>query len=67
MNAVKGFSALQLSRDIDCQYKAAFVLAHKIREALASEVEGMQLAGEGATWDVPVVTGEEPGFGWGSR
>ena len=46
VNAVKGVSALQLGRDIDCQYKTAFVLAHKIREALASEVEGMQLAGE---------------------
>ncbi len=46
VNAVKGLSALQLGRDIDCQYKTAFVLAHKIREALASEVEGMQLAGE---------------------
>ncbi len=46
MNAVKGVSALQLGREIDCQYKTAFVLAHKIREALASEAEGMQLAGE---------------------
>jgi len=26
-----------LSRDLDCQYKTAFVMAHKIREALASE------------------------------
>ena len=46
VNAVKGLSALQLGRDIDCQYKTAWVLAHKLREALASEVEGMQLAGE---------------------
>ena len=45
VNAVKGLSALQLGRDIDCQYKTAFVLAHKIREALALEVEGMTLAG----------------------
>ena len=37
-NAAKGISMLQLSRDLDCQYKTAFVLAHKIREALASEV-----------------------------
>ena len=34
-NAVKGVSMLQLSRDIDCQYKTAFVLAHKLREAIA--------------------------------
>lgn len=46
VNAVKGLSALQLGRDIDCQYKTAWVLAHKLREALASEVEGVQLAGE---------------------
>jgi transposase-like protein len=35
-NGAKGHSALQLSRDLDCQYKSAYVLAHKIREALAS-------------------------------
>ena len=33
-NAVKGISALQLSRDLDVQYKTAFVLAHKLRESL---------------------------------
>lgn len=44
-NAAKGVSSLQLSRDLDCQYKTAFVLAHKIREALASEIEGQQLNG----------------------
>lgn len=37
-NAKKGISALQLGRDLDCQHKTAFVLAHKIREALASEI-----------------------------
>jgi transposase-like protein len=36
-NGAKGHSALQLSRDLDCQYKTAFVLAHKIREAIATE------------------------------
>lgn len=46
VNAVKGISALQLSRDLDCQYKTAFVLAHKLREALAAEVEGATLNGE---------------------
>ena len=46
VNAVKGLSALQLGLDIDCQYKTAFILAHKIREALALEVEGLRLAGE---------------------
>lgn len=36
VNGAKGHSALQLSRDLDCQYKTAFVLAHKLREAIAS-------------------------------
>src|SRR5665811_61401 len=45
-NAVKGISALQLSRDLDCQHKTAFVLAHKIREAMAAETKGMKLSGE---------------------
>jgi hypothetical protein len=44
-NAVKGVSMLQLSRDLDCQYKTAFVLAHKLREAIASEIQGATLAG----------------------
>ena len=34
-NGAKGHSALQLSRDLNVQYKTAFVLAHKIREALS--------------------------------
>ncbi len=33
VNAAKGMSALQLSRDLDCQHKTAFVLAHKIRRS----------------------------------
>lgn len=34
-NTAKGFSALQLSRDLNVQYKTAFVLMHKLRESLA--------------------------------
>ena len=45
-NAVKGISALQLSRDLDCQHKTAFVLAHKIREALSAETKGLKLSGD---------------------
>jgi len=45
VNAVKGISALQLGRDLDVQYKTAFVLAHKLREALASEQLEVQLSG----------------------
>lgn len=46
VNEVKGKNALALSRDLDVQYKTAFVLAHKIREALAAEVDSLQLSGE---------------------
>ena len=46
VNSVKGISALQLSRDIDCQHKTAFVLCHKLREALAAEVAARDLEGE---------------------
>jgi transposase-like protein len=45
-NGAKGHSALQLSRDLDCQYKTAFVLAHKIREAMAAEDHGAVASGE---------------------
>jgi hypothetical protein len=37
VNGAKGYSALQLSRDLDVQYKTAFVLSHKIREALCAK------------------------------
>ncbi len=46
VNAAKGISMVQLSRDLDCQYKTAFVLAHKLREALASKQKGQTLDGE---------------------
>lgn len=46
VNGAKGHSALQLSRDLDCQYKTAFVLSHKIREALAAEQAASKLEGE---------------------
>jgi len=45
-NAVKGISSLQLSRDLGINPKTAFVLAHKIREALAAETAGATLSGE---------------------
>jgi transposase-like protein len=52
INEVKGKSALALSRDLDCQYKTAFVLAHKMREAMATELKGMRIGGEGETVEV---------------
>jgi len=45
-NAAKGLSSLQLSRDLGVQYKTAFVLAHKIREALGRETRETKVDGE---------------------
>jgi len=46
VNGAKGISALQASRDLDVQYKTAFVLFHKLREAMALEDKGQVLEGE---------------------
>ena len=46
-NEVKGKSMLALSRDLGTQYKTAFVLAHKMREAMACEVRQTLIGGEG--------------------
>ena len=43
-NCAKGMSALQMSRDLDVQYKTAFVLMHKMRESLGEPPQ--QLEGE---------------------
>ena len=45
VNGAKGISALQLSRDLDVQYKTAFVLAHKLREAMGAEMNNRKLSG----------------------
>src|SRR5688572_2673588 len=45
VNGAKGYSALQLSRDLSVTYKTAFVLAHKLREAMAAEHKGAVLNG----------------------
>ena len=45
VNGAKGYSALQLSRDLDVQYKTAFVLAHKLREALGAEMTDRKVSG----------------------
>ena len=52
VNEVKGKSALALSRDLGVQYKTAFVLAHKVREAMGAEIRGVMLGGEGRTVEV---------------
>lgn len=46
-NEVKGKSALALSRDLCVSYKCAFVLLHKLREAMAEEMKGRVVGGEG--------------------
>lgn len=46
VNGAKGHSALQLSRDLDVQYKTAFVLAHKLREAVAADAKDRTVSGE---------------------
>ena len=46
-NEVKGKSMLALSRDLGVNYRTAFVLCHKMREAMAAELRGRQIGGEG--------------------
>src|ERR1700730_13573403 len=46
VNGAKGHSALQMSRDLDCQNKSAYVMCQKIGEALASEAKGATVSGE---------------------
>lgn len=46
VNGATGMSALQLGRDLDVQYKTAFVLAHKLREAMAADHAGLTLKGD---------------------
>lgn len=51
-NEVKGKSALALSRDLGVQYKTAFVLAHKLREAMAAARKGERIGGAGRIAEV---------------
>jgi transposase-like protein len=51
-NEVKGKSMLALSRDLGLSYKAAFVLCHKMREAMATEFKGRVIGGEGKIAEV---------------
>ena len=46
-NEVKGKSMLAMSRDLGLSYKSAFVLLHKLREAMAEEMRGRVVGGEG--------------------
>jgi transposase-like protein len=51
-NEVKGKSMLALSRELDVQYKTAFVLAHKLREAMAASMKGARIGGPGCTAEI---------------
>jgi transposase-like protein len=51
-NEVKGKSGLALSRDLGISYKTAFVLLHKFREAMAGELKGRMIGGEGKVAEV---------------
>ena len=45
-NGAKGVAALALGRDLNVSYKTAFVLAHKLREAMMADQENATLGGE---------------------
>jgi transposase-like protein len=51
-NEVKGKSMLAFCRDLDVQYKTAFVLAHKLREAMAASLKAVRIGGDGRTAEV---------------
>jgi transposase-like protein len=46
-NEVKGKSMLAMARDLGIAYQTSFVLAHKMREAMASEMKGAHIGGDG--------------------
>lgn len=45
VNGVNGHAALHLSRELKCAYKTAFVLAHKLREAIGTLQKPGKLTG----------------------
>jgi transposase-like protein len=51
-NEVKGKSALAMSRDLGLSYKSAFVLLHKLREAMAEELKGRVVGGNGKVAEI---------------
>lgn len=46
INGAKGYSALQMSRDLSVDYKTAFVLLHKVREAIKDARQDGALSGD---------------------
>jgi hypothetical protein len=51
-NEVKGKSMSALSREFDVRYETAFVLAHKLREAVASSMKALRIGGEGRVAEI---------------
>ncbi|MDT9600841.1 hypothetical protein [Sphingosinicella rhizophila] len=51
-NEHKGKSMLAMSRDLGLSYKTAFVLCHKVREAMAAGMRGCLMGGEGKTVEI---------------
>jgi len=51
-NKCKGKNALALSRDLGVQHKTAWVLGHKLREAMAQEMKGQHIGGDGETVEI---------------
>jgi transposase-like protein len=51
-NEVKGKSMLAMSRDLGLSYKSAFVLCHKLREAMGAELKGRVVGGEGKVAEI---------------
>ncbi len=43
---------LAFARDLGVRYKTAFVLAHKLREAMASSMKALQIGGEGRAAEI---------------
>jgi transposase-like protein len=52
VNEVKGKCALALSRDLGVQYKTAWVLAHKLREAVCRETFPDGIGGDGKVVEI---------------
>lgn len=52
VNGASGVSALRMARELNVQHKTAFVLLHKLREAMAAEQAGATVGGVGEIVEV---------------